>query len=48
MFKIAKNMNRPINEEEKQMKSLTSLEIRKTQIRPHRLTKIKKSGRTRW
>ena len=46
MFKIGKNMNRPINEEEKQMKSLTSLEIRK--IRPHRLTEIKKSGRTRW
>lgn len=29
MFKIGKNMNRQISEEEKQMKSSTSLEIKK-------------------
>ena len=47
MLKIGKNKNRQISEEEKQgKKSSTSLEIRKTQIRPHRLTKIKQSGHT--
>lgn len=47
MLKMGKNKNRQISEEKQGKKSSTSLEIRKTQIRPHRLTKTKKSGHTR-